>query len=96
MLSLLSKLDSTGFPPNTLIIGTANDTENLEARLLSRFRVIEFSSYGCASAIAEHLEKIWRVEGGSGDVPDLARITKDSRNNVRDALLKLEIEMMAV
>jgi replication-associated recombination protein RarA len=96
MLSLLSKLDSTGFPPNTLFIGTANSIESLEARLLSRFRVIEFSSYGTASAITEHLDRVWRAEGGNGDAPDLARLTKDSRNNVRDALMKLEIELMAL
>ena len=49
-----------------------------------------------AGEIAAYLDTIWHAEGGNGDTPDLARLAKDSRNNVRDALMKLEIELMAV
>jgi len=31
-----------------------------------------------------------------GNAPDLARLAKESRNNVRDALMKLELELMAL
>jgi hypothetical protein len=47
-LALLSKLDSTDPASNTIWIFTANDTERLERRFLSRCKVLEFSSYGLA------------------------------------------------
>jgi DNA polymerase III delta prime subunit len=95
-LALLSKLDATAFPPNTVFIFTCNSTDGLEPRFLSRCRIIEFSSYGMAGEIAEYLDKVWHGEGGNGDTPDLARLAKESRNNVRDALMKLEVELMAL
>ena len=95
-LALLSKLDATAFPPNTVFIFTCNSTDGLEPRFLSRCRVIEFSSYGMAGEIADYLDKVWHMEGGNGNAPDLARLAKDSRNNVRDALMKLEVELMAL
>jgi replication factor C small subunit len=94
-LALLSKLDATAFPPNTIFVFTCNSTDGLEPRFLSRCRTIEFSSYGMAGEIAAYLDKVWHAEGGNGNAPDLARLTKDSRNNVRDALMKLEVELMA-
>jgi len=95
-LALLSKLDATAFPPNTVFIFTCNSTDGLEPRFLSRCRVIEFSSYGMAGEIAEYLDKVWHMEGGNGNAPDLARLAKESRNNVRDALMKLEVELMVL
>jgi DNA polymerase III gamma/tau subunit len=95
-LALLSKLDATAFPPNTIFIFTCNSTDGLEPRFLSRCRVIEFSSYGMANEIAEYLEKVWHAEGGNGNGPDLARLAKQSRNNVRDCLMRLEVELMAL
>ena len=95
-LALLSKLDATAFPPNTVFIFTCNSTDGLEPRFLSRCRVIEFSSYGMAGEIAGYLDTIWHAEGGDGNGPDLARLAKESRNNVRDALMKLEVELMAL
>jgi DNA polymerase III delta prime subunit len=95
-LALLSKLDATAFPPNTIFIFTCNSTDGLEARFLSRCRVIEFSSYGMAGEIAVYLDTVWHAEGGNGNAPDLTRLAKESRNNVRDALMKLEVELMAI
>jgi DNA polymerase III gamma/tau subunit len=95
-LALLSKLDATAFPPNTVFIFTCNSTDGLEPRFLSRCRVIEFSSYGMAGDIAGYLDKVWHAEGGNGNAPDLNRLAKESRNNVRDALMKLEVELMAL
>lgn len=95
-LSLLSKLDSTDPAPNTTWIFTANDTERLERRFLSRCKVLEFSSYGLAGEIAAYLDRVWHAEGGNGNGPDFERLAKDSRNNVRDCLMRLEIELMAL
>jgi DNA polymerase III delta prime subunit len=57
-LALLSKLDSTDPAPNTIWIFTANETERLERRFLSRCKVLEFSSYGLAGEIATYLGAI--------------------------------------
>ena len=95
-LALLSKLDSTDPAPNTIWIFTANDTERLERRFLSRCKLLEFSSYGLAGEIASYLDRVWHAEGGNGNAPDLARLVKESRNNVRDCLMCLEVELMAL
>ena len=95
-LALLSKLDATAFPPNTIFIFTCNETGSLEPRFLSRCRVIEFSSYGMASQIAGYLDTVWHSEGGNGNGPDLTRLAKETRNNVRDCLMRLEVELMAL
>jgi DNA polymerase III delta prime subunit len=76
-LALLSKLDATAFPPNTIFIFTCNATDGLEKRFLSRCRTIEFSNYNLAER------------------PNFQRIVKDSCNNVRDALMTLETEILA-
>jgi DNA polymerase III gamma/tau subunit len=94
-LSLLSKLDSTNPAPNTVWIFTANDTSRLEKRFLSRCRVLEFSSYGMRSELAEFLAKIWKAETGQEGTLDFERVAKDSTNNVRDALQTLEVELLA-
>ncbi len=95
-LALLSKLDSIDPAPNTIWIFTANDTKHLERRFLSRCKTLEFSSYGLSDQIAAYLDKVWRAEGGNGNGPDLVRLAKDSRNNLRDCLMRLEVELMAL
>jgi DNA polymerase III gamma/tau subunit len=94
-LQLLSKLDSTDPAPNTIWIFTCNDTERLEKRFLSRCKTLEFSSYGMAGEIAAYLDRVWHAEGGNGNCPDLTRVVKESRNNVRDCLQTLEVELLA-
>jgi len=94
-LALLSKLDATDQAPNTIWIFTCNETGSLEPRFLSRCRVIEFSSYGMAGEIAGYLERVWQSEGGNGNCPDLTRLAKETRNNVRDCLMRLEVELMS-
>lgn len=95
-LALLSRLDSTNAPKGTVFVFTCNSTETLEPRFISRSLAIEFSTYSMAGDIAEYLDKVWRAEGGSDDGPDMARLTKDCRSNVRDCLGKIEIELMAL
>lgn len=93
-ISLLSKLDGTNFPPNTIIIFTCNGTDRLEPRFLSRCRTLEFSFYGIASDATALLQRIWNQETGTTVGPNFARMVKNSNNNVRAALMALETEMM--
>jgi replication-associated recombination protein RarA len=93
-LALLSKLDSTDPAPQTIWIFTANDTERLEKRFLSRCRVLEFSSYGMRGELAALLGKVWESETGAIGTLDFARIAKDSGTNVRSALSELELKLL--
>lgn len=94
-VALLSKLDATAFPPKTIFIFTANATDRLEARFLSRLRTVEFSNYGIAKDAAALLERIWRENAPDGAAtPNFARIVKESNNNVREALMTLETDLM--
>lgn len=94
-LYLLSKTDSTARPPKTIIIGTANAIDRLQDRFLSRFPVIDFSSYGMAKDTASLLETVWNREASpDAEKPNFARIVKESNNNVRESLSKLQTELM--
>lgn len=93
-VSLLSKLDSTNFPPNTIFIFTCNGTDRLEPRFLSRLRTVEFSSYGIAKEAAALLARIWEAEANGAPAPNFARIVKESNNNIRECLMRLETELM--
>ena len=95
-LHFLSKLDATAFPPQTIFVFTCNATDGLEPRFRSRTRQIDFSSYGMAGDAARLLESIWQREANGAAAPNFARIVKDSANNVRDALMCLETELLAV
>ena len=100
-LAFLSLLDATAFPPNTIFIFTCNETERLEKRFLSRCRVVEFSSYGLNGAGSKFLEMVWNAEYRAPESrlfedakPDFSRILKNSGNNLRDALMRLEMELL--
>lgn len=93
-LYLLSKLDGTAPLPNTIWIFTCNETERLQDRFLSRTLPVEFSSYGISSEAAALLERIWNENAAGSPAPNFARIVKESNNNVREALMKLETEIM--
>ncbi len=94
-LAFLSKLDGTAFPPNTVFIFTCNAVDRLADRFLSRCRRIDFSSYGMAEGIQGLLSRIWDAEvDNPADRPNFARIAKESNNNVRDALMTLEVQIM--
>ncbi len=95
-VSLLSKLDATNFPPATVFVFTSNSTDRLEPRFLSRCKVLEFSTYGLAREATELLERVWIQENGqTPEMPNCARLVKESANNVREALNRLETEMLA-
>ncbi|MGD0497517.1 MAG: AAA family ATPase [Bryobacteraceae bacterium] len=93
-LAFLSKLDSAAPPPDTVFLFTANDTALLEKRFISRTRVLRFSLESeTASAIA-YLERIWSAETAA-PAPDFAALLRDSEYNLRDALMRIEIELVA-
>lgn len=94
-LALLSKLDSTAFPRQTVFVFTANQSDGLDSRFLSRCKVLEFSSYGMRADLAALLRRVWSAEGGNGNAPDFERLAKETTNNVRDALMRLEVELLA-
>ena len=63
-VSLLSKLDATNFPPNTIFIFTCNETGSLEPRFLSR----------C------HVFQLWHVERRSGIAPKNLAVRNRNRS----------------
>lgn len=95
-LALLSKLDSTAAPPQTIWIFTGNSCDGMEPRFMSRCRVLEFSSYGMRESLAALLARVWQTESGKADGPNFERIAKDSNNNCRAALMTLELELLAL
>ena len=96
-LKFLSKLDGTAFPPSTCFIFTANDTERLQDRFLSRCMALQFSSHGMAKEAATLLERIWLAEAGSVEgAPNFLRMVQDGKNNVRDAVNSLQVELLAL
>ena len=92
-LAFLSILDSTEAPPNTIFFFTANETKRLERRFIGRTRVLEFGLAAEVESAVMHLAMIWRAET-TGDAPDLSRMFIESEYNLRDCLMKLEIEIM--
>lgn len=95
-LAFLSLLDATAFPPNTIFVFTGNSVENLEARFLSRCRVLEFSSYGISKDASALLERVWDSEADNPvERPNFARIVKEANNNIRESLMRLETELMS-
>ena len=92
-IALLSKMDSTAWPPYTIFIFTANSVLNLEQRFLSRCSILEFNAESMEGELEAYLAKIYKLEGGKYPV-DFAAIAKASRYNVRDALNKLQVELL--
>jgi replication-associated recombination protein RarA len=96
-LALLSKMDATGFPPSTIFVLTSNSVEGLEPRFLSRCMVLPFQSHGVAKDAATFLEQIWQKEAGDlAERPNFLRIVQDSKNNIRDAVNSLQVELLSV
>lgn len=92
-LDLLSRMDSTAWPPTTIFIFTANGTSLLERRFLSRCKVVEFTAPN--GALPKYLAKVYKREGGNdGDAVDFEKIAEQCAHNVRDALGQVEMELM--
>lgn len=93
-LQLLSKTDATAFPPNTIFIFTANNLDRLEQRFLSRCRQVKFLPTDLQKELPTYLEKVSKKERGHNGLA-FARIAKEANYNVRDALMRLEVSLMA-
>lgn len=94
-IAMLSMMDATNFPPNTIIVITCNAIDRLESRFLSRCHVVEFSSYGISKDAIALLDRVWKQET-SAPSPNFARLVKESNNNVRESLMRLETELMCI
>ena len=93
--AFLSRLDATEFPPATCFIFTCNNSERLEPRFTSRCREIPFSTYGISSELQTLLARIWGKEApADAPAPNFARIVKESCNNAREALMRLELAIL--
>ena len=92
-IALLSKMDSTAWPPQTVFAFTANSKLNLEERFMSRCSVLEFDAETMEGELEEYLEKIYKKEGGKHPL-DFQKIAKATKYNVRDALNKLQVELL--
>lgn len=94
-LYMLSILDSTAPPPDSFFIFTANNTEKLHTRLLSRLIPVQFSSHGQSTQTAALLERVWDAEASpSASRPNFTRIVKEACNNVRASLMQLQTELL--
>jgi replication-associated recombination protein RarA len=94
-LYMLSILDSTAPPPDTIFILTANSTEKLQDRLLSRCIPVQFSSHGQSTQTAQLLERVWQSEAPQGAArPNFIRLVKENCNNVRASLNALALELL--
>jgi replication-associated recombination protein RarA len=91
--SLLSKLDSTAMLPKTVWFFTCNSITAFEGRFLSRCRVLVFDKDTLEGEIEDYLRRIYKKEGGRYPL-DFEAIAKASSYNVRDALNKMEVELM--
>ena len=58
---------------------------------------LQFQSHGIAAEAAKLLEFIWNAEAGEGaEKPNFLRIVQSSKNNVRDAVNSLQVELLSV
>jgi DNA polymerase III gamma/tau subunit len=92
--ALLSMLDSTNRPKDTIFIFTCNDSTRFEDRFLSRVTKVDFSSYGIAGEATELLARVWESEANGAKAPNFARIVKEANNNIRAALMELQKELL--
>jgi ATPase family associated with various cellular activities (AAA) len=87
---LLSKLDSTGRLDRTIWIFTANATDRLEERFISRCLRLDFGSYGAGSGIGARLGGEGAGSAGTklqaDSVRKRARITFQTRNRIARSL----------
>jgi DNA polymerase III delta prime subunit len=92
-LDLLSRMDSTEWPPNTIFIFTANSRKGMEDRFMSRCTVLEFTADSLEGELANRLRLIYRKEGGTRAL-NFEAIAKASKYNARDAINRLQSELM--
>ena len=89
----LSKLDATAPPPRTIFIFTANSTQGLDERFLSRCRQLDFTADSLEGELEEYLSNIYKREGGKYPI-NFCDIAKAAKFNVRTAINSLETELL--
>ena len=94
-LALLSYLDGTETIPDTTWVFTANETDRLADRFISRNTVLAFSTYAIQADAAKLLETVWTREANSRPAPNFARLIKEANGNVRTALANLQSRIWA-
>lgn len=94
-LAFLSKLDATAFPPNTIFIFTAKATDLLEKRFMSRCHVLTFGTDGIEAKLGAYLARARFTETSKKNGIDFKNLAAQSEGNVRDAMNRLEVELMA-
>jgi replication-associated recombination protein RarA len=97
LTTLIAKLDTQRTAPDTIWVLTCPETKKLGRRFLSFCLEVKFPSYGIAKEAIALLEQVWNDNGGQTDAskPNFARIVKESNNDLRRALMTLEMKMMS-
>jgi hypothetical protein len=99
--ALLSHLDCAAPPPQTIWLMTANGTENLHDRFVSRLRRVQFSTDNLLRPGVAYLRSIWRKEIRAAKLktkpqpPDFEVMLRMAKFNMREALMPLETELLA-
>lgn len=88
--AFLSALDGSNPIDNAIFFFTSNDSTAMEARFLSRCRVLRFDSKGHDEQAAEFLRKVCKAEGGADSI-DFLKLFELSGRNFRTALNNLEM-----
>jgi len=95
-LQFHSKLDATAMPPNTVFIFTANSATNLQDSFLSRCRCLVFERESMKKALPAFLVKVYKSECRlTLPLAQATKIAEQSNWNVRDALMELEVSLLA-
>jgi ATPase family associated with various cellular activities (AAA) len=94
--AFLSRLDGTAPVPYTVFVFTANDTERLAERFISRCRKVVFAREQPTAAVIAHLRRIWRLEAPGKPEPDLAGIVRECHCNIRESMMKLELALLGL
>lgn len=106
-LDLLSRLDGTNpvnntvwvFTSNTRKVKTSPKAEGLEARFLSRCKVLDFAEYAETAEMQAEMVKwlhyIWQAEGGTGKEPAWEEVVRTRGLDLRDCINYLEEELDA-
>ncbi len=93
MLAMLSVLDGTNCPPQTVFVLTCNSVENFQDRFLGRcLRLPSFNTYGASASIKAKLAAIWKERAGDAPMVSLDKVPTSS---VRAAYQWLEVELLS-
>jgi replication-associated recombination protein RarA len=95
---LRSGLEGVSRLQDVVWVFTAATSDGLDPGFVSRCMKVTFSTYGISKEAAAFLENIWDIEVPDRRQarPNFARIVKESNNDIRTALNRLETNLMNV